>query len=71
MPNTIISPIIFAREVVRNRDRKNVFLPHCNREYEGEIKGYGDTVDVQTLPTITFVAQGITNAGNPDHTTGT
>jgi hypothetical protein len=64
MPNTIISPAIFSREVVRNRDRKNVFLVHTNREYEGEIKTAGDVVRVQTLPTLSFTAQTITGAGD-------
>jgi len=57
MANTIISPVIFAKEVIRNRDRKNVFLPHTNRDYEGEIKQAWDTVTVQTLPTLSFTAQ--------------
>jgi hypothetical protein len=64
MPNTIISPAIFSREVIRNRDRKNVFLVHTNREYEGEIKTAGDVVRVQTLPTLSFTAQTITGAGD-------
>lgn len=63
MANTIITPAIFAKEVVRNRDRKNVFAVHCNRDYEWEIKKAGDTVRVQTLPTINFTAQSITGAG--------
>jgi len=38
MGNQIITPAIFAKEVVRNRDIKNVFLAHTNRDFEGEIK---------------------------------
>jgi hypothetical protein len=34
MANTIITPAIFAKEVIRNRDRKNVFAVHTNRDYE-------------------------------------
>lgn len=64
MANTIITPAIFAKEVIRNRDRKNVFLVHTNRDYEGEIKKAGDTVRVQTLPTLTFTAQSIVGAGD-------
>lgn len=60
MWNQIISPVIFAKEVIRNRDRKNVFLPHTNRDYEWEIKQSGDTVTVQTLPTLNFTAQSTT-----------
>lgn len=64
MPNTIISPKIFANEVIRKLDRETVFLAHTNRAYEGELKGKGDTVRVQTLPTITFTASTITGAGD-------
>jgi len=64
MANTIITPAIFAKEVIRNRDQKNVFLVHTNRDYEGEIKKAGDTVRVQTLPTLTFTAAAIVGAGD-------
>lgn len=64
MPNAIITPAIFAKEVIRKRDRKNVFFMHVNRDYEGEIKNAGDTVRVQTLPTLTFTASAITGAGD-------
>lgn len=64
MANTIISSSIFAKEVIRNRDQKNVFLVHTNRDYEGEIKKAGDVVRVQTLPTLTFTASSITGAGD-------
>lgn len=62
MANTIITPAIFAKEVIRNRDRKNVFLVHTNRDYEWEIKTAWDVVRVQTLPTLSFTAQSITGA---------
>lgn len=62
MANTIITPAIFAKEVVRKRDIKNVFLAHTNRDFEGEIKNAWDTVRVQTLPTLTFTASSITGA---------
>jgi len=54
MANTIIIPEIFAKEVVRNRDIKNVFYPYVNSAYTGELKKAGDTVHVQTLPTLSF-----------------
>lgn len=64
MSNNIISSSIFAKEVIRNRDQKNVFLVHTNRDYEGEIKKAGDVVRVQTLPTLTFTASSIVGAGD-------
>lgn len=64
MANTIITPSIFAKEVIRKLDRETVFFAHVNRAYEGELKKAGDTVRVQTLPTITFTASSITGAGD-------
>jgi hypothetical protein len=64
MANTIISPSFFSKEAIRNRDIKNVFLVHTNRDYEGEIKKAGDIVRVQTLPTLSFTAQPIVGAGD-------
>lgn len=64
MANTIITPAIFSNEVIRKLDRETVFLPHTNRAYEGELKQKGDTVRVQTLPTLTFTASAITGAGD-------
>lgn len=64
MANTIITPAIFSNEVIRNLDRETVFLAHTNRAYEGELKQRGDTVRVQTLPTLTFTASAITGAGD-------
>lgn len=70
MANTIISPTIFSREVVRNRDKKNVFMKYVNRDYEGQIKQAGDSVKVQTLPTLSMTAKSITGAGNGTVGTG-
>lgn len=64
MANTIITPAIFSNEVIRNLDRDTVFLSHTNRAYEGELKQRGDTVRVQTLPTLTFTASSISGAGD-------
>ncbi len=54
MANTIIVPKLFAKEVVRNRDIKNVFYNYINSAFTGELKKAGDTVTVQTLPTLNF-----------------
>lgn len=62
MANTIISPTIFAKEVVRNRDIKNVFYNYANSMFTGELKKSGDTVTVQTLPTLSFVTGGTAGA---------
>ena len=62
MANTIIKPTIFAKEVVRNRDIKNVFYNYTNSKFTGELKKAGDTVTVQTLPTLSFVTGGVAGA---------
>lgn len=56
MANTIIEPTIFAKEVIRNRDIKNVFFKFTNSDYTGELRNEGDTVTVQTLPTLSFAS---------------
>lgn len=56
MANTVIEPVIFAKEVIRNRDIKNVFYRFANRDYTGELNQAGDTVTVQTLPTLSFAS---------------
>lgn len=56
MANTIIEPTLFSKEVIRNRDIKNVFYKYTNSAYEWELKQAGDTVTVQTLPTLTFAS---------------
>ena len=62
MANTIINPTIFALEVVRNRDIKNVFYKYTNSAFTGELKKAWDTVTVQTLPTLSFTVGGTAGA---------
>lgn len=64
MANQAFTAAIFEKEVVRNLDRDVVLLAHTNRKYEGSIKKGGDSVRVQTLPTLTFTASSITGAGD-------
>jgi len=54
MANTIITPNIFAKEVIRNLDRETILLGSTNRGYEWDLANAWDTVRVQTLPTLTF-----------------
>ena len=56
MANTVIEPTIFSKEVIRNRDIKNVFYKYTNSDYTGELRQAGDTVTVQTLPTLSFAS---------------
>ena len=54
MANTIIKPTLFAKEVIRKRDIKNVFYKYTNSDYTWDLKKAGDTVTVQILPTLSF-----------------
>ena len=64
MANNIITQNIFSKETIRKLDREVILLGHTNRAYEWEIKQAGDSVRVQTLPTLTFTASSITGAGD-------
>lgn len=69
--NTTFSPKIFAKELLRKFDQKNVFARYVNSAYTGELKKAGDSVHVQVAPTITFTASAITAPGAADFVTGT
>lgn len=64
MANTIITPTIFAKEVIRNLERDVKLFRYVNRDYEGELEKAWDAVDVQTFPMIDFVPKDITWAWN-------
>lgn len=71
MANTTFSPKIFSKELIRIYDNKNVFANYVNRAYTGELRQAGDSVHVQTAPTLTFSASSITGAGGSTFATGT
>jgi len=71
MANTTFSPKIFAKELLRKFDQKNVFARYVNSAYEGELKKAGDSVLVQVAPALTFTASAIANAGAATFATGT
>lgn len=56
MANTIITKDLLQKEVIRVRDQKTVFLPYVNQDYTGQLRQAGDTVSVQTLPTLNFAS---------------
>jgi len=62
MANITINPTLFAREVLRNRDQKNVFYNYTNSDYTGELNAAGDTVTVQLLPTLSFTTGWVAGA---------
>lgn len=62
--NTAFTSSVFKKEIIRNLDRETILLAATNRAYEGDIKKAGDSVRVQTLPTLTFTASAIVGAGD-------
>lgn len=55
MPNNLDAfvPEIWSRRVIANIDQNNVALNFVNTDYEGEIRAFGDTVQVRTFGSIT------------------
>lgn len=49
-------PEIFSKNLLKNFDEKFVFGKLINREYEGEIKKFGDTVHMRSIGTPTVSA---------------
>ena len=71
MTNTTFSPKVFAKELLRKFDQKNVFMKYANNAYEGELRKAGDSVMVQIAPNLTFTASAITLPGATNFVTGT
>ncbi len=71
MANTSFSPKVFAKELLRKFDQKNVFMKYANSAYEWELKKAWDSVMVQIAPNLTFTASAITNPGANTFRTGT
>jgi len=54
MANTITMETMLLKEIMRHLRQSAIILPHANTKYEGELKKQGDTVTVQTVPTVTW-----------------
>lgn len=66
MSTTIIKKDLLMAEVIRNLDKKYVLFPWANTEYEGQIQKQGDTVTVQTLPSVSWTTGGTAGASISD-----
>lgn len=55
MPNNLDNfvPEVWSRRVIANIDQNNVALNFVNTDYEGEIRDFGDTVQVRTFGNVT------------------
>ena len=47
-------PKVWAANLLESKEKSLVFAKVCNREYEGEISGLGDSVKINTLGDITI-----------------
>lgn len=71
MANTTFSPHLFSNQVLRKFDQITTFQDYANTAYTGEIKRFGDSIHVQTAPTISFTATAVTSPGATTFQTGT
>ena len=46
-------PTIWSAKLFQELDKSHVLVPLCNRDYEGEIKSYGDQVKINAVGDIT------------------
>ena len=49
MSVTNFIPTIWSARLLRHLDKKHVYAKLLNRDYEGEIKNYGDTVKINQI----------------------
>ena len=47
-----VIPALFSKKVLRNFYKNTFYNDICNTDYEGEIKGQGDTVNIRATPTL-------------------
>lgn len=47
-------PQIWSARLLENLNKSHVFVGLCNRNYEGEIKGYGDQVKINSIGRVTI-----------------
>lgn len=47
-------PTIWSAQIFQELDTAHILVPLCNRDYEGEISNYGDTVRINSLGDITI-----------------
>lgn len=54
MSVTNFIPTIWSARLLRHLDKRHVYLNLLNRDYEGEIKNFGDTVKVNQIGNVTI-----------------
>ena len=47
-------PELWSAKIFQELDKSHVLVPLCNRDYEGEISNYGDTVRINAIGDITI-----------------
>lgn len=65
-------PTLWSARLLEHLDKRHVYLNLLNRDYEGEIKGYGDTVKINQIGDVTVkdYSKG-TPIDDPEDVTGT
>ena len=54
MSVTNFIPTIWSARLLRHLDKKHVYANLLNRDYEGEIKNFGDTVKINQIGDVTI-----------------
>ena len=47
-------PTIWSARLLEHLDKRHVYLNLLNRDYEGEIKNFGDTVKINQIGEVTI-----------------
>jgi len=47
-------PTIWSAKVFQELDKAHILVPLCNRDYEGEIRSFGDTVKINAVGDVTI-----------------
>ena len=53
MAISVFIPTIWSARLLEHLDKAHVYAGLVNRDYEGEIRNYGDTVKIQQIGDIT------------------
>lgn len=70
MAYSMFIPKIWAARLLAHLDNRHVFANLFNRDYEGEIKAYGDTVYINQIGPVTIFDYDGSDIGAPEEITG-
>ncbi len=63
-------PEVWSARLLEHLDRVHVYANLMNRDYEGDIRAYGDTVHINQIGDITISDYDGTDIGDPEELDG-